>query len=188
MKSLFEPTQNIHLVIVPPLVSPPVEEAYRNFLKYHLDLQELISMLLFIEWFSVDEDRDMLRMAYQTSILERYRRIDAAHFKTDEEFVTHYVSVGGQLPFDLATFLNGHRSEYDLHWVNRVRSSYQRNILFISENIDNLYNDILNYYQKHPKVNQLLKEASQQYVGYFPHTQLGKLHSVEFGLSNVPSI
>lgn len=188
MNSLFEPTQNLHLVIVPPRVSAAVDDCYNSFLKYHLDIQELISMLLFIEWFSDTEDRDMLRMSYQTSILERYRKLDVAHFKTNEDFVKHYVSVGGQLPFDLTTFVNGHQTEYDKVWINRVRTSYQRNILFISENIDKLYNEILNFYKKHPKVNGLLTEAAQRYIGFFPHTRIGKLSGVEFGLSNIPSI
>lgn len=188
MNSLFEPTQNLHLVIAPPQVTPSVDDCYNNCLKYHLDIQELISMLLFIEWFSETEDRDMLRMAYQTSILERYRKLDVAHFKTDAEFAQHYASVGGQLPFNLTAFMNGYQTDFDKSWVRRARVNYQRNILFISENIDNLYNDILDFYRKHPRVNNLLTEAAQKYVGFFPHTRIGKLNGVEFGLSNIPSI
>ena len=188
MNSLFEETQNLHLVIAPPQVSPAIDDCYNNFLKYHLDIQELISMLLFIEWFSDPEDRDMLRMTYQTSILERYRKVDAAHFKSDAEFAQHYLSVGGTLPFDLTSFMNGHQSEFDRSWVRRARVNYQRNILFISENINNLYNDILSFYRKHPRVSNLLDEAARKYVGFFPLTQIGKLNGVEFGLSNIPSI
>lgn len=188
MNSLFEPTKNIHLVIMPPQFSTKMRECYEGFLKYHLNLSELVAMAIFIEWFTIEEDRSVIRSGYLTSITHRSRRLDNVCFRSDADFVQYYISIGGQVPFNLDIYLHRYRSPNDNAWVNRMRIKYQREFLYISENIDSLYHEVVEFYRNHPRTGGLLKSAAEQYVGYMPMVQLGQHNGVEFSLSNNPII
>lgn len=188
MNSLFEPTQAVHVVIAPPQFSVKMKECYESFLIHQLNLSELVSMAIFIEWFTIEEDRSMIRSGYLTSIIHRCRRVDNVCFKSDEEFLHYYVSLGGQAPFNLDLYFRGYQPPNDVAWVSRMRIKYQREFLYISENIDKLYQEIVEFYRTHPRTGHLLKTAAEQYVGYMPYVRFGQLNGVEFSLSNNPII
>lgn len=188
VKSLFEPSKNFHIVIVPPNLSYDTQEVYNSFLRFHVPLGEIVSIALFIEWFSAVEDRDTIKSAYLTSIIHRCHRTDNTSFVTDVDFVKYYISIGGQVPFNLNVYYGGYCSPNDQAWINRLRIKFQREYLLISETIDKLYDEIVTFYRNHPKTGKLLTQAAENYVGYTPVIKLDITGGVEFKLSNQPII
>lgn len=188
MKSLFEPTRNFHIVISPPGLSKEMQDIYNSFLQYHVALGEIVSIAIFIEWFSAIEDRDTIKSAYITSIIHRCHRTDNTSFVTDADFVKYYIAIGGKVPFNLDVYFRGYSSPNDQAWINRMRIKFQREFLSISETLDKLYTEIINFYRSNPKTGPLLDQAAENYVGYTPVVKLDISGGVEFKLSNQPII
>lgn len=171
-------TNVVHLTIPLPVFPPELAEVYYGFLQPQFPLEELVSIVLFIEYFSDETDRDHLRSEYLTSVLGRFSKYNVGTRGTDEQFVELLLSHGQPLPFNTERFLTGHKTFDAQTAVNRIRVKYQRHYLFLSENVDLFYNSVLSFYRNSPRQNQVFSALAKDYMGFLPRVSINRDHSL----------
>lgn len=171
-------TNVVHLTIPMPVFPTNMAEIYRDYLQANLPLEELVSIVLFIEYFSHDTDRDHLRSEYLTSVLARFSKFNVGTRGSDEHFLELLLSHGERLPFNTERFLEGHKTFDAQTALNRIRVRYQRHYLCVSENVDLFYNAVLSFYRNSPRQHQVFTTLAQDYMGFLPRVAINRDHSL----------
>ena len=171
-------TNVVHLTIPMPYFTDDLTEVYREYIEPQLPLVEIVSIVLFIEYFSDEQDRSQLRSEYLTNVIGRFGRYNVGTRGTDEQFVHLLMSHGVPLPFNTEQFLRGSKTHDARNALNRLRVKYQRHYLKLSENIDLIYNAIASFYRNSPRQNQVFDSLSREFTGFLPRVTINRDHSL----------
>lgn len=173
------------LRIARPTVLPEMGEYYAQHLQHRISIEELVGMMLFVEYFAQPEDRDFLRGTYFTTLHDRFKRHDLGRKELGEVMVdsffhganlnirpymlnraaTTYVKDTIMRDIDPAAKPRVWCFEDDLqlcvggiHELMRYRNRHQQYFLDLTEKIDHLYHAIREFYlhsQHHPQLTKL---------------------------------
>lgn len=169
----------IQLTIPMPIFPSHLEEIYNETLKPCLSVEELVSMVIFIEYFADDTDRDHLRSEYLTSVLQRWGKYNVGTRGTTEQFLQLLMSHNYPLPFDPYRFLAGHQPWSAVTAINRIREKFQRHYLYVSENVDVFYNAVVSFYSNSPRQRQVLSSLATEFMGFLPKITVNRDRSLE---------
>ena len=165
---MYNIQQALRLTIPTPFLPPDLAEIQRNYMGYVVSMEEIVTMVIFIEYFCLEEERDFIRADYIANLMDRFNQWNASVRGTDEEFIQHLINIGKPIPFNLQSFYKGYRPPETLSFIGRTRRKFQNHYLFICENIDNIYSVVKSFYRESPNHNQTLNGLAREYLGFMP--------------------
>ena len=165
---MFNQTTSLRLTIPTPFLPPELAQIQRDYMGYVVSMEEIVTMVLFIEYFCLDYEREFIRADYTTNLMQRFNQYNATLRGTDEEYVKHLISLGIPMPFNLEWFAKGYRSVEMKSYIGRSRRKFQNHYLFICENIDKYYTAVSTFYRESTNHHASLSKLAHQYLGFMP--------------------
>ena len=175
-----------------PAIIEQLAQFYVQHLQERISIEELVGMMVFIEYFASVEDRDVLRSTYFIELANRFSRhdlgrkewqdvmLDSIHNGANLSIKPYmlnrseglYIKETVAVDFDpsaehklLKVVDNFQQIMGGLNEVNRYRSHHQNLFLQISEYIEKLYIAIQQYYRHTGHHQQLLQLSGNCYGG-----------------------
>lgn len=165
---MFNQAPALRLTIPTPFLAPDLNRIQREYMGCVVSLEEIVTMVLFIEYFCLEHEREFIRADYTTSLMSRFNQYNSTLRDTDEEYVQHLLNLGTRIPFNLELFAKGYRSVEMKSYIDRSRRKFQNHYLFICENIDRFYNAVATFYRESPNHHTTLTNLASQYLGFMP--------------------
>lgn len=151
-----------------PTIHPDVMAAYTENLAPYLPVEEVVSMVVFIEYFSEELDREVMRADYIANVLSRYSIFNVNRCRTDEELLEYLIQIGKPIPFTVSSYRKGWREPAAVSFLGRIRKRYQAQYLKSTESLDLFYNAIWSFYSNSPVHHNSLNQLSEHYIGFLP--------------------
>ena len=175
-----------------PAILDNLAQFYVKHLQERISIEELVGMMVFIEYFASEEDKDIIRSTYFTDLANRFRQHDLGRKEWQDVMVASihnganlhikphmlnrsegiYIKETVAVDFDptaehklLKVVDTFQQNLGGLNEINRYRTRHQNLFLQISEYIEKLYVAIHQYYRHTGHHQQLLQLSGSCYGG-----------------------
>lgn len=179
---MFNQPTSLRLTIPTPYLSPQLSQIQRDYMGYVVSMEEIVTMVLFIEYFCLEYEREFIRADYTSNLMRRFDQYNATLRGTDEEYVHHLLKLGTPLPFNVELFAKGYRSEEMKSYIGRSRRKFQNHYLFLCENIDKFYTAVATFYLESPNHHATLTRLAHEYLGFMPKVTMNEDRSLNLVL------
>jgi hypothetical protein len=156
-----------HLCIPAPALTEKLINEINTTIPGQISLVELSMISVGIEYFSMQEDRSVLRQSYIAAISDRFKQLNLGN-KSDTDIILQSIGSGVLLPVHTTPFFSGRPTPTDKRYIDWYRQQQQSRYLKIVELIDRCYHAVTAYYQANRRIDDQLKDLAKYYIGVFP--------------------
>lgn len=144
----------------------------------------MVSIVLFIEYFSIIDDSEYLKDEYIHNVIHRFRDQNIGRFGTDEEFLQYILDRKLPISFNGHAYLKGYRPLVMQCNLARLKQKHHRDYLCLCETVVKLYNEIKNSYRGSTKHDAIIRNVATNYPNVHPGVRFNRDGSIQLTLLN----